>query len=143
MSNKKIIPIKTKTNTSQKEMNESNEEGLFGSFKQSIKYLFQSAKGKYSIETYLSILSEFTDTTIISSEAEGLKFVGGEAKFHMLHGAKLIDVIIELEFKTSSGDWKLKKAERKIECNKFTYEALNTIENAGELKFSVEEPNRR
>ena len=43
------------------------ETNVWIELKDAFKYLFQSAKGKYSVESYLEVLSEFTDEQINST----------------------------------------------------------------------------
>lgn len=115
---------------------------IFSEIKNLFKYMFQSAQGKYSLETYLEVLNEFTDPEIISSEENGLKYIGGEVVFLTTKSQSDILITIKLEFQDDNGDWKLKKAERRVEKSMFTQETINRLHNNQETKFEIEKPSR-
>lgn len=107
----------------------------------SIGYMFQSIKGRFTIESYLELISEFTDETILQSKKEGLVYIGGECKIKFNEELKdKITVVIEMQFKTRSGEWKQKRAQREIDKNKFVSDAINQIKEKKELKYEISEP---
>lgn len=113
---------------------------LFGSF----KYMFQSATGKRGLEPYLETISEFTDDTIRESEKEGLNYIGGECsmKFNPQNITQIL-ATIELQFQTVDGSWKKKQAQRMIEKNTFTDEAIKQIGMGEGLKFTINPPEKK
>ena len=121
----------------------SDMRGSLGTeIKQSLAYLFQSIRGKYSLETYLGSLGEFTDTEINAAVQSGLVYRGGEAVFQAQPDDESVQITVSLEFQDASGAWKLKKAERAVPKTAFTQETVQRIENAGELRFEIQEPER-
>ena len=138
MNNRKVIPFNEVANKTQNEVFES--KSLISEVMSSVKYMFQSAQGKYSLETYLEILSEFTDSEIMDGEEKGLKFVGGEVRFKSVRNDNYVSIVIELEFQDGFGEWRLKKAERKIEKDRFVEETVQRLENEEETIFNVEKP---
>ncbi|GEM_PF-1779329 len=116
----------------------------FNSLFDSFKYMFQSAKGKRSLETYLEIISEFTDDTIIQSKKEGLNYVGGECSMKINPENPMeIMATIELQFQTRDGVWKKKEAKRILEKNTFTDDAIKQIGVGQGLKFEINPPVSR
>ena len=138
MNNRKVIPFNEVANKTQNVDFES--KSLISEVMSSVKYMFQSAQGKYSLETYLEILSEFTDSEIMDGEEKGLKFVGGEVRFKSVRNDNYVSIVIELEFQDGFGEWRLKKAERKIEKDRFVEETVQRLENEEETIFNVEKP---
>lgn len=116
---------------------------LFEELKGAFKYLFQSARGKYSLETYLEILSEFTDDEINTALDNGDTYAGGEAVFYSIVNSDTIHATVEMRF-YNENDLKVrtKKAERDLERKIFTDEALATIDRNGETAFEIKVPRR-
>ena len=146
MDNRKFKPFNEKTSGEQYNKNnqdvEKDNRTIFSEIKNLFKYMFQSAQGKYSLETYLEVLNEFTDPEIISSEENGLEYIGGEVIFLTSKIQSDILITIKLEFQDDNGDWKLKKAERRVEKSMFTQETINRLNNNQETKFEIEKPNK-
>lgn len=113
-----------------------------GEIRRSLAYLFQSICGKYSLETYLESLGEFTDGEIDTATGSGLAYRGGEAVFQTRPEDGDIRITVSLEFQDPAGAWKLKKAERTVPKTTFTREAVQQIECAEEMRFEVQEPGR-
>lgn len=110
-------------------------------FFKSIGYMFQSMKGRFTIESYLELISEFTDETIVHSRNEGLIYIGGECKIKFNEELKdKITIIIEMQFKTRDGKWKQKRAQREIDQNKFVSQVIDEIKEKKELKYEINEP---
>ncbi len=117
--------------------------GFWESIKKALKYAFQSAQGKYSLETYLEVMGKFTDDEINQELNKGLKYVGGEVSFYALKSDKDIRAAVELKFFDVDGKKTiLKKAERRLEKSIFVDEALDYIEEKGILTFEVSAPRR-
>lgn len=120
-------------------MEEKNLEGI------NIKKLFhaledmlQSLKGKYTMETYIEVLGEFTDSIIKDSKKEGLKFTGGYVTFK--YKVDYIEAEIKMYFMAYDGTRKLKEAKRNLNCNIFMNRTIDEIKKAeGGLQFAIEE----
>lgn len=108
--------------------------------RQSLAYLFQSIRGKYSLETYLEFLGEFTDAEIDTAVCSGLVYRGGEAVFQTQPEDENVKITVSLEFQDSAGAWKLKKAERAVPKTTFTWETLRRMECAEKMYFEIQEP---
>lgn len=116
----------------------------FGNLLGSFKYMFQSAAGRSSLESYLETIGEFTDYTIREAEKEGLTYIGGECSMKSNpENSTQILAIIELEFQTPDGSWKKKQAKRNLEKNTFTDDAIAKIGNGNGLKFTINPPTER
>ena len=142
MEERKVIPFGKNNMESIKKSKEigKKSQSVFSDIKNSVKYMIQSAQGKYSFETYLEVLSEFTDSEIEFGEKSGLKYIGGEVTFITSDGQDGIFVSINLEFQSMSGEWKLKEAKRTLEKSMFTQESIDRLETAQETRFDIEKP---
>lgn len=114
---------------------------IFTPLVDAFKYLFQSAKGKYSLETYLDILSEFTDEVILDAKKENLSYIGGKAVFSINEKSNTVNIKMELEFKKPDRNWVVKKAERNLDMSDFTEESLLKIKSMGEMVFQINSPD--
>lgn len=110
--------------------------------RRSLAYLFQSIRGKYSLETYLESLGEFTDGEIDTAVRSGLVYRGGEAVFQTRPEDRNVQITVSLEFQDPAGAWKLKKAERAVPKTSFTRETVQRLERAEEMRFEIQEPGR-
>ena len=113
-------------------------DSMFRELIQAIQYCFDSKKGRYSLETYLEIVGEYTDRTIISAEKEGMRYLGGECEVK-LGKNEIIDFEVEMFFENRKGQSQRKVANRELPFDKFTRETISTLE-AGMLKFNIEKP---
>ena len=120
-----------------------NDTNAFGELIDAFKYLFQSAKGKYSINSYLEVLSEFTDGEINAALDNGEVYGGGEVTFLSIMNSDTLKVSIEMRFYDDSvKKTKTRKAERKLERKMFTSEALSLFDKNGETTFEIKPPRR-
>ncbi|MGN8799128.1 hypothetical protein ACTNCH_03525 [Candidatus Merdisoma sp. HCP28S3_D10] len=109
-------------------------------FIESLKFFWESKKGKYSLETYLKIVGEYTNRIIIAAEEKGMHFYGGECSVKRERESD--DVLwfqVEVFFKDEYGKVVKKEAARKIPSIKFTTETLEKIGNE-HLIFEIEKP---
>ena len=122
----------------------SDMKRTFSDLINSIKYMFQSAKGKYSLESYLEVIGEFTDDTIVEAEKEGLNFFGGECsiKSNILNNEE-VSIAVNMQFRSDTGEWKKKEATRFIEKSIFTDEAIKQIGGNEGLTFAINPPVKR
>lgn len=147
MDNKKELSIYVGENSKKEEMqkleNKSDEnKSIFTEMVDSLKYMFQSAQGKYSLETYLEVLGEFTDSEILSGEDTGLTYIGGEVVFLTKKNESDILITINLEFQDINREWKLKSSERSVKKNMFTQETVKRLETSSKIKFEIERPEK-
>ena len=79
-------------------MDDTSEEvvGFWDSLIKSIKFAFQSIQGKCSLETYLDILSRFTDDEINESLDNGQFYGGGEVTFKTTQADSDIKITVEM-----------------------------------------------
>lgn len=123
-------------------MSNDGENSLFGELKRNFLYMFQSAKGKYSLSTYMDILSEFTDSTINEAGEKNLHYKDGELVFKNQDDNN-INVLIKMNFIDNNNADIQKKAERNLEKKIFTSEAIEKIEQEEEIHYSIEAPKER
>lgn len=120
-----------------------SEINVVKEFKSAIKYFFQSVKGKYSIASYLEILSEFTDGEINAALDNGEVYGGGEVTFLSVSNSDTLDVTAEMRFyDDKEKKIKTRKAERKLQRKLFTDDALKVFDNNGQTTFEIKAPRR-
>lgn len=122
---------------------EENKNGIWEELKDAFRYLFQSAKGKYSLESYLEALGEFTDEEINRELDDGEHYGGGEVTFSSIRNKDYIKIVIEMRF-SNERDMKIKtkRAEREVERRSFTDSALKIFDENGETTFEIKPPRR-
>lgn len=114
------------------------EKKALGELFDSIKFLFDSKKGKYSLDTYLDIVSEYTDGIISDSVAEGLYYLGGECEVINNQKDSTYDFKLSLFFESKDTERIVKEASRSISKEKFTTETESVIGNR--KKFEIDRP---
>jgi hypothetical protein len=92
---------------------------------------------KYTMEEYLEVMSEFTDSLIREGENNGLTYIGGRVSFTASKQDSSINACVKMYFKDDDNKWLVKKAERRLEKNKFTSETVTRLESEGELEFEI------
>lgn len=108
-------------------------------FLESIQFCFDSKKGKYSLESYLEIIGEYTDRLILQTEGSGLIYTGGECAVSRSMEEESYDFGIIMYFVDEENHAIKKEAFRKIPITKFTRETAEQI-GTEKLKFSIEKP---
>ena len=106
---------------------------------ESIQYMFDSKKGKYSLETYLGILSEYTDRLILAAKKDDLSYTGGECRIKKEEGNEYLEFHIEMFFLDKEKNAIKKEAARKLPVKRFTTETLRRIDDK-EIKFEITSP---
>lgn len=120
-----------------------SEINVVKEFKSAMKYFFQSVKGRYSIDSYLEILSEFTDGEINAALDNGEVYGGGEVTFLSVSNGDALDVTVEMRFyDDKEKKIKTRKAERKLQRKLFTDDALKVFDNNGQTTFEIKAPRR-
>ena len=112
---------------------------LLDLIKEKLIKIFQKTDN-YTIEEYLKVLSDFTDSVILDSKKDELTFMGGEVVFRSEKELKKVKINVDMEFKSVDNQWQLKKAERKIDYSTFSKEAIEKIESEKEIRFNIEKP---
>lgn len=117
------------------------KRGILQEFFDSFKYMRESIKGKYSLDTYLDIVGEYADRLIIACRNEGYNYMGGSCKVssdnnHTNHFL----FRVELFFENNEGNNLKKDAERYLECNMFTSETVAKIREKKEMIFDIDSP---
>lgn len=109
------------------EKKKDESKNLLDLIKEKLIKIFQKTDN-YTIEEYLKVLSDFTDSVILDSKKDELTFMGGEVVFRSEKELKKVKINVDMEFKSVDNQWQLKKAERKIDYSTFSKEAIEKIE---------------
>lgn len=124
-----------------KEIPIEKKVGIWDSIKKALKYTYQSAQGKYSLETYLEVLGQYTDDEIREFISSGHTYGGGEVVFSAGESEVSIKAVVKMYFvEKSTGKNKMKKAERYLEKSMFTDEAIEQIVRKGDIAFEINAP---
>ena len=115
---------------------------IFAEVWRSIRYAVESALGKHSLESYLSVLGRFTDSEILEARRQGLRYCGGKVIFRAGQDSDFILAEISLYFQEAAGKAVEKTAKQKLEKRIFTMESLMKMETVGTMEFQVEEPTQ-
>lgn len=120
---------------------DKEKKSAWKEFCESIQFFIDSKKGKYSLETYLEIVGEYTDRLIIEAEGTGMNYSGGECTVKKKPDENVYEFNVKIHF-TGIDDVPIcKEAVRKIPIDKFTRETTDQI-GAGEIKFRIDKPER-
>lgn len=121
-------------------MEDTRKNSIWSELWNSIKYCKESKSGKYSLDTYLDILGEYTDRQIIEAEEGGLTYLGGECQV-INSSDNTYEFSIQMFFSDDSGEKIIKDAKRNLPKNKFVSETNQTV--GEKIKFEIQRPNRR
>lgn len=121
-------------------MEDTRKNSIWSELWNSIKYCKESKSGKYSLDTYLDILGEYTDRQIIEAEEGGLTYLGGECQVINLSD-NTYEFSIQMFFSDDSGEKIIKDAKRNLPKNKFVSETNQAV--GEKIKFEIQRPNRR
>lgn len=119
---------------------ETTQKTLFRELTDAIKYMIESCRGRYSLDSYLSVVEKYTDQIILNSvQNDNLTFSGGLCEVGLDVNPEKYLFDIKLYFKTEDGANIVKEASRSLPKNKFTSE---TQEILSEKKiFEISSPN--
>ncbi len=121
-------------------MEDTRKNSIWSELWNSIKYCKESKSGKYSLDTYLDILGEYTDRQIIEAEEGGLTYLGGECQV-INSSDNTYEFSIQMFFSDDSGEKIIKDAKRNLPKNKFVSETNQAV--GEKIKFEIQRPNRR
>ncbi len=121
-------------------MKKNTKTSAFQELINSIHFAVDSKKGKYSLESYLEILGEYTDRVILSAKQEGFSFTGGTCSvFKSKDTTESLIFSIKIFFRDRNGAQMSKEAQRTFPADKFTRGAVLAISSEA-LIFNIEEP---
>lgn len=117
---------------------EDNNTSLWNELWNSIVFCKDSILGKYSLDTYLDIIGEYTDKQIVEAEKQGLIYLGGECQIINSSDKNSYDFKIQMYFRDSQGGKILQEAKRSILKDRFV---SNTDSEIGQMvRFEIKEP---
>lgn len=120
-------------------MEKIQENSVWSELWDSIKFCKESKRGKYSLDTYLDIIGEYTDRQIKSAEAEGLKYLGGECQITNSYDTNKYEFEVKMYFEDRNGEKMIREAKRNLPKDRFVSE---TDRKVGEkIKFEIQRPN--
>ena len=113
---------------------------MIGDLFNAVIYTIESKKGKYSLETYLKIIGEYTDRVIIEQKKKGMRFRGGTCTVSKSK-SDLSELMftVRMYFVDQVGQEILQEAKRNIPAKKFTRETLSRLSDE-ETIFRIDEP---
>lgn len=120
-------------------MENEQENSIWSELWGSIKFYKESKHGKYSLDTYLDIVGEYTDRQINSAEAEGLIYLGGECQIINSHETDTYDFKVKMFFEDCKGENILKESKRSLLKAKFISETEREVGES--IKFKIQRPN--
>ena len=119
-------------------MQSKQESSVWNELWDSFKFYMESKNGKYSLDTYLDIVGEYTDRQIKMAEEEGLKYLGGECLIINAIDTDTYDFEIEMFFEDNAGNQKIKEAKRKLPKCRFVSETEQEV--GDKIKFEIQRP---
>lgn len=124
--------------------NKGKKEGIFQELFDSIRYMIESKKGRYSLDTYLDIVGEYADRIILDCREKGYLYKGGNCRVSAdVNNESQFCLGVRLYFENENAENIEKVAERYIDANKFTTETILKIRERKELVFEIDEPVNR
>lgn len=120
-------------------MEDIRENSVWSELWDSIKYYKESKSGKYSLDTYLDIVGEYTDRQIKEAEENELTYLGGECQITNSYDTNTYNFAVQMFFLDNRGEKIVKEAKRNLPKEKFVSE---TDREVGErIKFEIKRPN--
>lgn len=121
-------------------MEGTRENSIWNELWNSIKFYRESISGKYSLDTYLDIVGEYTDRQIIEAEESGLTYLGGECQIINSSDNNTYDFSVQMFFSNNSGEKIVKEAQRNLPKDKFVSETDLAV--GEKIKFEIQRPNK-
>jgi hypothetical protein len=119
-------------------MTKGQDNSIWTELWESIKFCKESKNGKYSIDTYLDIVGEYTDRQIKLAEDKGLIYLGGECQITNSYEKATYNFEITMFFEDCRGAKILKEAKRKLPKDRFVSETNSKI--GEKIKFDIQRP---
>ena len=116
-------------------MKNDQQKSAWNKLWDAIKYFMESKRGKYTLDTYLDIVGEYTDRQIKAAEETGLRYVGGTCKVTSLTDKDVFVFEIKMYFEDLKGKNVLKEAKRSLPKNRFVSETSRIVED--EVSFEI------
>lgn len=120
-------------------MENAQENSVWSELWDSITFCKESKSGKYSLDTYLDIVGEYTDRQIESAEEDGLTYLGGECMIRNSYDTNTYDFEVKMFFEDSKGENIVKEAKRSLPKAKFV--SATEREVGEKIKFEIQKPN--
>lgn len=120
-------------------MEKIQENSVWSELWDSIKFCKESKSGKYSLDTYLDIVGEYTDRQIKSAEGDGLTYLGGECQIINSYDTNTYDFEVKMYFEDTKGEKVLKEAKRDLPKDRFVAETDREI--GEKIRFEIQRPN--
>lgn len=119
-------------------MRKVQESSAWSELWDAIKYCKESKNGKYTLDTYLDIVGEYTDRQIKTAEDMDLKYVGGTCKVTNSVNKEVFDFEIKMYFEDKKGKSIIKEAKRGLPKNRFVSETSRIV--GDEISFEIKRP---
>ena len=119
-------------------MKKVQENSVWSELWDAIKYCKESKNGKYTLDTYLDIVGEYTDRQIKGAEDTGLRYIGGACKVTNSFDADVFDFEINMYFEDEKGKRVIKEAKRGLPKNRFVSETSCIV--GDESSFEIKRP---
>lgn len=115
------------------------EKSIWSELWDSIKFCKESKNGRYSLDTYLDIVGEYTDRQIELAEKNGLIYLGGECQIINLYDTNAYNFEVKMFFEDIKGEKIIKEAKRNLSKDKFVSETDQEV--GDKIKFEIQRPN--
>lgn len=119
-------------------MENDKDTSIWSELWDSIKFCKESKSGKYSLDTYLDIVGEYTDRQIKSAEDEGMTYLGGECQITNSYETNTYDFEVKMFFEDCKDEKIVKEAKRSLPKDKFVSETDREI--GKKIKFEIQRP---
>ena len=116
-----------------------HEKSIWSELWNSMKYCKESKSGRYSLDTYLDIVGEYTDQQIIEAKENGLTYLGGECQIINSSDNNTYVFSVQMFFSDGSGEKIIKEAKRELPKDKFVSETEQAV--GEKIKFEIQRPN--
>ena len=114
------------------------ENSIWSELWDSIKCCKESKRGKYSLDTYLDIVGEYTDRQIKLAAEEGLTYLGGECQITNSNETNTYDFAIKMFFEDSKGENITKEANRNLPKERFVSEMDREV--GDKIRYEIQRP---
>lgn len=106
---------------------ENQAMSVLDEFIRSFKFYKDSRRGKFSLDTYLDVIGQYTDKMILQCENEAMEFTGGTCTVKNNVTNATYDFTVKMYFQNADGESIVKEATRCLSKNKFTTETEQEV----------------